>query len=116
MNRPKPLHRRQIVLIAVVRDGNAAHQFHHEIGPARVRRPRIENLGDVGMIHHRQRLPLGLEAGHDRSRVHPQLDDLQRHAPAHGSLLLGDINDAEPSLADFLQQTISADDRLDAFR
>jgi len=61
----KSLQRRQIILIAVVRDGNTAHQFHHKIRPPRVGCPRVEHLGDVGMIHHRQRLPLGLKAGHD---------------------------------------------------
>ena len=40
---------------------NAPHQFHHEIGPARLGRARIQHLGDVRMIHHRQRLPLRLE-------------------------------------------------------
>jgi hypothetical protein len=53
------------------------------------------------MVHHRQRLPLGFESRHHLPRVHPQLDDLQRHAAAHGSLLLGHIDDAEPSFADF---------------
>ena len=34
------------------------------------------------MIHHRQRLPLGLEAGDHLPGVHPQLDDLQRDLAA----------------------------------
>jgi hypothetical protein len=55
----------EVVLIAVVRDGNPAHQFHHEVGSPEFRRPGIEHLGDVGMVHQRQRLPLGLEARHD---------------------------------------------------
>ena len=33
------------------------------------------------MIHHRQRLALGLEARHDLFRVHAQPDDLERHSP-----------------------------------
>jgi hypothetical protein len=68
------------------------------------------------MIHHRQRLPLSLEAGYDRSRVHFQLDDLQGHAPSHGGLLLGYVDDAEPTFADFFQEAISADDRLIGFK
>ena len=65
MKRAKPLNRGQIVLIAVVRDGNAAHQFHHEIGPAGVGGAGVEDFGDVGVVHHRQGLPLGFEAGDD---------------------------------------------------
>ena len=42
----------------------------------------VEHLGDVGMVHERQRLPLGLEAGDDLPRVHARLDDLQRHLAA----------------------------------
>jgi hypothetical protein len=33
------------------------------------------------MVHHRQGLPLGLEAGDHLPRIHPRLDDLQRHPP-----------------------------------
>jgi len=52
----------ELVLSAVVGDLAAARQFHHEIGPARVSRTRIENFSDVGMVHHRQRLPFSVEA------------------------------------------------------
>ena len=111
----QPLNRRQIVLIAVVRDGNAAHQFHHEVGPAGVGGAGVEDFGDVGVVHHRQGLPLGLEAGHDGSGVHPELNDFQGHTPFYRRLLLGNVDDAETSFADFLQQAKSADDRLGAF-
>ena len=75
--------RGQIVLVAVIGDAHAAHQFHDEVGPARFGRAGIEHLGDVRMIHHGQRLPLGFEAGDDLLGVHAQLDDLQRDAAAH---------------------------------
>ena len=55
----------EIVLVAVIGDADAAHQFHHEVRPARFGRARIQHLGDVGMIHHRQRLPFRLEPGDD---------------------------------------------------
>ena len=51
-----------------------------------VGRAGVEHLGDVRMVHHRQRLPLGLEAGDDLPRVHARLDDLQRD-PAADRLL-----------------------------
>ena len=55
----------ELVLVAVVGQRDAVDQLHHEIGPARVGRPRVEHLGDVGVVHQGQGLPLGLEAGDD---------------------------------------------------
>jgi hypothetical protein len=37
------------------------------------------------MVHHRQRLALGLKAGDDLPAVHPRLDDLKRDAAFDGS-------------------------------
>ena len=65
MNKLEPLVGGELVLVAVLGDPDAAHQFHDEVGPARVGRAGVEHLGDVRMIHQRQRLPLGLEAGDD---------------------------------------------------
>ena len=89
----------------VIRD--PAHQFHHEKGPAGVRRARIQHPRDVGMIHHRQRLPLRLKPGDDALGVHAQLDDLERHLPAHRFLLFRQINRPAAALADFLQQLVT---------
>ncbi len=63
----QPLAGRQGMLIAVFGDLDATNEFHDEIGPARFRRPGIEHLGDVGMIHQRERLSFGLKAGNDSS-------------------------------------------------
>ena len=71
---------RELVLVAILGDLDAAHQFHHEVRPARFGRAGIEHLGDVGMVHHRQRLALRLEPGDDLPGVHAQLDDLERDA------------------------------------
>ena len=59
------------------------------------------------MVHHRQRLALGLEAGDDLLGVHAQLDDLQRHAAPHRLGLLGDIDHAAAAFADSLQQLVA---------
>ncbi len=59
------------------------------------------------MVHHRQRLPLGLEPGDDLLRVHAQFDDLERHATSHRFSLLGYIHHAAPALADALQQLVA---------
>ena len=83
-------------------------------GPAGVGGAGVEHLGDVRVVHQRQRLPLGLEAGDDLPGVHARLDDLQRDLAADGVLLLGHEDDAEAALADLLQQLVAADDRADA--
>ena len=70
MNRLEALGRGEMVLVAVLRDANAADQFHHEEGPPGFGRSRIENLRDVGVVHQGEGLPLGLEAGHDLLGVH----------------------------------------------
>ncbi len=69
----------QPVLITVLGNRNPFDQFHHEIGPARLRCPGVENPGDVGMVHHGQDLSFGLKTGHDFPGVHAQFDDLQGH-------------------------------------
>ncbi len=43
------------------------------------------------MVHHRQRLPLGLKPPDDLSGIHAQLDDLQGHPPANRLALLSQI-------------------------
>ena len=63
------------------------------------------------MVHHRQRLPLGLEAGDHLPRVHARLDDLQRHRPLDRLGLLGHEDHAHAAFADLLQQLVGADDR-----
>ena len=91
--------------------GMPLDQLHHEVGPAGVGGAGLEHLGDVGVVHHRQRLPLGLEAGDHLPRVHARLDDLERHPAADGAELLGHEHDAHAPLADLFQQLVRADHR-----
>ena len=67
------------------------------------------------MVHQRQGLPLGLEAGDDLAGVHARLDDLEGDLAAHRLLLLGHEDDAEAAFADLLQQLVRADDRAGPF-
>ena len=60
------------------------------------------------MVHHGQRLPLGLEAGDHLPGIHARLDDLQSHLAADGLLLFGQIDDAHAPCADLLQQLVGA--------
>ena len=93
MNKLEPLRRSdEIVLVAVIGDPDPSHQFHHEVGPAGLGRAGVEHLGDVRVVHQRQRLALGLEPGDDLPRVHAQLDDLEGDPAAHRLLLLGHVH------------------------
>ena len=100
--------------VAVVGDRDALDQLHDEVGAARVGGAGVEDLGDVGVVHQRQGLAFGLEAGDDLAGVHARLDDLQRHPAADRVRLLGHEDDAHAPLADRLQQLVGADDRAGA--
>ena len=75
----QPLPDRQPLPVAVVRHGQARHVLHHEVRPPPRRRPRVVHAGHVRMVHERERLPLLLEPRDHLARVHPRLDDLDRH-------------------------------------
>ena len=110
-NRLQPIPHRQVVPVAELGDRYAADQLHDEIGPARLRRAAVEHLGDVGVIHDRQRLPLGLEPRDHLAGVHPRLDHLQRDLTPHRVRLLGHEDDSEPAFADLLQELVRPDQR-----
>jgi hypothetical protein len=80
-----------------------------KVRPAGFRRAGVEHAGDVGVVHERQGLALGFEAGDDVARVHSRLDDLERDLAAHGMLLLGDEHQAHAPLADLLHQLVGPD-------
>ena len=99
---------REVVLVAIVGDLDAADQFHDEVRPPGFGRAGVEDLGDVRMVHQRQRLAFGFEAGDDLPGVHAQLDDLEGDAAAHRFLLLGHIDHAAAAFADLLEQLVAA--------
>ena len=94
----QPLAGRELLLVAVVGDRDALDQLHHEVGPAAVGGAGVEHPGDVGVVHQRQGLPLGLEPGDDVARVHARLDDLEGHLAADRLLLLGHEDQAHARL------------------
>lgn len=61
------------------------------------------------VIHHRQRLALGLETGDHRLAVHAQLNDLERDPAAHGFSLLGHVNHTAAAFTDPLQKLVASD-------
>ena len=105
----------ELVLVAIIGDLDPPDQLHDEIGPPRVGGARIQHPGNVGMIHHGQRLPLSLEAGNDAPGVHAQFDDLERHAAADRFFLLRHIDHATAALANALKQFVTADARAGNF-
>ena len=111
----EPLVRRQMILVAILRDGNSPHQFHHEIGPARLGRAGVEHFGDVGMVHQRERLAFGFEPRDHLPGVHAQFDDLERDTALQRLALFGHINGAETALADLLEQLVVVDHSAGAF-
>ena len=62
-------------------------------------RAGVEDLGDVRVVHHRQRLALVVEAGQHLGGIHPELHNLKSHAPANGLKLFGQVNGAHTPFA-----------------
>ena len=95
--------------------GTPLDQLHDEVGPAGFCGAGVVHLGNVRVVHHGQGLTLGLEAGDHLLGVHAQLDDLQGDRPLDRVLLLGQIDGAEPTLAEQLEELVAADDRAGSF-
>ena len=68
----------------------------------------IVNLGDIRVVHQRQRLPLRFEARDDLACVHASFDDLERDFALHRLGLFGHEDDAEAPRADFLEEFVTA--------
>jgi len=60
------------------------------------------------MVHQRQGLPLGLEAGDHLPGIHARLDDFQSHFTAYWLPLLGHKDHTEAPFADLLEQFVPA--------
>jgi hypothetical protein len=67
------------------------------------------------MVHHGQRLPLGLEAGDDLLGIHPGLDHLEGNNALERPHLLGPEDRAHAPFADLLQQPVGSDVRTRTF-
>ncbi len=111
----EPLLGGELVLVAVFGDLDAAHQFHHEEGASGLGGSGIEHLGDVRMVHHRQRLALRFEPGHHLLGARAQLDDLERDAPPHRFGLLSHVHHTTATLADSFQDFVASDFLADGF-
>lgn len=97
------------VTVAVPRDGDATHELHDEVRMALDRRPRIEDPGDMRMVHECEGSTFGLEPRHHVGRVHAGLDDLDRHFSAPGPILLGQVDNTESPVAKDLDDAVRTD-------
>ena len=105
----KAILKRELIRVAILRNPNSANQLHYEIRAASQGCPAVQHARNAGMIHQCERLTFRFEPGHDALGVHAQLDHLERDMAPDGFALLSPINDAEAPLADFLQESVSAD-------
>jgi hypothetical protein len=61
------------------------------------------------MVHDRERLAFLLEARQHGARIHPRLDDLERH-PLHVRLAtLHEVDDSESALSEHREQAVGTD-------
>jgi hypothetical protein len=77
--------------------------------PARIGGARIQDPGDVRMVHEGQGLALGLKTRDDLPGVHAQLDDLEGDAAMDRLLLLGHIDHSAAAFTDLLEELVAAD-------
>ena len=105
----EPLARSGDCSVAVFGDRDAVDQFHHEVRPPAVGRSRVEHLGDVRVIHERQRLTLGFEPAKTWVESMPGLMTLSATRRLHRLGLLGDEDRAHAPFAEHLQQPITGD-------
>ena len=71
--------------------------------------PASKTCAMFGMVHQRQRLPLGLEAGDDLRVSMPSLMTLSATRRRTGSSLLGQVHDAHAAFAEDADRAISAE-------
>ena len=99
----------EAVPVAVVGDRLAGHQLHDEVGAPLVGGAGVEHPGDVGVVHHRERLPLALEAGEHLVGVHPEPDHLERDRAPERLELLGLVDGPHAALAEDAGDAVGAD-------
>ena len=103
---------RKPMAVAVLGDRLSAHQLHHEERLAGRGGAAVVDAGDVRVVHQGQRLPLGVESSQHRARIHPDLDQLERHLPPDRLGLGGPVDGAHPPLAEDFEQRVPAGDDL----
>src|SRR5262249_755600 len=67
--------------------------------------------GDVGVVHERQRLALGLKAGEHAPGIHSRLDQFERDAAFDRLTLFGRPHRAHSALTDDFEQAVTSGNR-----
>jgi hypothetical protein len=93
--------------IAVLVNRRPVDQFHHEIGVPGFRAPAVQHVGDTGMIHQCQSLPLSFETSDNLPCVHTGLDNLQRDFAFDGLLLDRHVDYAHATFADLMDELVA---------
>src|SRR6266478_318993 len=96
------------MFVAVFRDLDPADEFDDEVWATGFGRPCIKHLGDVGVVHQRQCLPLSFKPGDHALRVHSRLDDFQSDPPSDRLLLFRHVNHPASALTYLLEQFVMA--------
>jgi tetratricopeptide (TPR) repeat protein len=85
----EPFAYREPMAVAVLRDRHALDVLHDEVGPACVGQPAVEHLGDVGVVHERQRFALGGKPGEARKSTVSNSGAARCGVSGDGTLLIG---------------------------
>src|ERR1700730_9091042 len=84
----------EFLTVAIIGDGDARDVLHHKIGATIRSGTSVENFGNGGMIHHRQRLPFPFKALHRSGIVSAWAKQLDSNLATNRRFLFG-----EPDLA-----------------
>ena len=95
--------------VAILGDGAPSMYSMTKYGRPFAVAPASRMWAMFGMVHHRQRLALVVEAGEHLAGVHPELHDLEGDAPANGFTLLGEVHGAHAAFAERADDLIAAE-------
>ena len=113
--KPEPLRDGQLMLVAVISNGDAVDELHDKKRAATFSRASIEHARNAGMIHERQRLAFGFKPGDDLPSVHPKFDDFERDLAMELLSLLRHPDAAHAAFTDLFQEFVTPDDVAAAF-
>ena len=107
----------EAVPVAVLRDRDPLDQLHHKERPAALGCAGVEDAGDVGMVHHGQRLRSDSNRARTFRESIPGLISFRATMRRIGRSLLGQVNGAHPPLANLLAELVAIrNDRIDRGR
>src|SRR5207248_214887 len=76
----KTLSNAKTMMVAVLCNRNAIHELHDEVWVSPLGYVGIQDVSDIGMVHHGDGLALIIESRDDLAGVHAALNDFQCHA------------------------------------